>query len=550
MKKLLTIFSLLFYVSSFATIHYIDPSGNDATGTGTSGSPWYSISHAVTVVTTSGDIIHVNPGTYTDSIQGTLPNGVSIEGLDTSSVIYNVKYVGHNGFYNYGRDAFLVLTSATENTNGNQHISGIAFKGMSLTANVCISVSDVGNVAIYNCTFDDFASAAVNFIGAFGAAPTVTTTGNIMYNCSVRNCSDRNNSPGAILISGEDITIHDCYLNQTQRASGHNGDNLSAVNGYSKIRFYNNYSVKPLNESNWNFHCEIWLLTGGSYFHDNTFIGGGQCIDVGAGAVKGSYAYSIKVLHNNFLLSAQASAYINYSSIGINFEDGTQDAIADSNYFSTTTGVLITYTGTSTLIPTKNITISHNEMHNLGYANNDCCTAGVQISVSGANDTIRNVMIYNNDMSGNTGTSNPYHIIAIDNSSSTGLIVGVHAINNIIRYTTGEGYLSFVAGTYLIDSIDSKNNMVYNNANSNAPYYGAGRTTSNVTHFTNTGNIIADPLYISTSDYHLQATSSAINAGLNVGFPYDGTAPDIGAYEYITNQIYQTIYYKGLLLPK
>lgn len=33
------------------------------------------------------------------------------------------------------------------------------------------------------------------------------------------------------------------------------------------------------------------------------------------------------------------------------------------------------------------------------------------------------------------------------------------------------------------------------------------------------------------SDFHLQASSPCINAGVNVGLPYSGSAPDIGAYE-------------------
>ncbi len=50
----------------------------------------------------------------------------------------------------------------------------------------------------------------------------------------------------------------------------------------------------------------------------------------------------------------------------------------------------------------------------------------------------------------------------------------------------------------------------------------------------------ADPLFVSTSDFHLQSTSPAIDAGTNAGLTTDyegktvpfGPAPDIGAYEY------------------
>ena len=50
-----------------------------------------------------------------------------------------------------------------------------------------------------------------------------------------------------------------------------------------------------------------------------------------------------------------------------------------------------------------------------------------------------------------------------------------------------------------------------------------------------------DPFFVSASDFHLQSASPAINAGTNVGLTRDyagtaipqGSAPDIGAYEYV-----------------
>jgi hypothetical protein len=56
------------------------------------------------------------------------------------------------------------------------------------------------------------------------------------------------------------------------------------------------------------------------------------------------------------------------------------------------------------------------------------------------------------------------------------------------------------------------------------------------------GNVVGDPLFVDAAngDFRLQSGSPAINNGINVGLTKDyvgmtvpqGTAPDIGAYEY------------------
>jgi len=49
------------------------------------------------------------------------------------------------------------------------------------------------------------------------------------------------------------------------------------------------------------------------------------------------------------------------------------------------------------------------------------------------------------------------------------------------------------------------------------------------------GSFQADPLFVDSAggDYHLIADSPCRNAGTDVGLPFNGTAPDMGAYEYV-----------------
>lgn len=83
-RALLTITLIFSFAFCFAATYYIDPNGNDATGNGSIGNPWKTLRKATQAVTTPGNIIHVNPGTYTETQQSFLAIGVSIEGVGTS----------------------------------------------------------------------------------------------------------------------------------------------------------------------------------------------------------------------------------------------------------------------------------------------------------------------------------------------------------------------------------------------------------------------------------------------------------------------------------
>lgn len=74
--------ALTLFVSSLtqAATYYISPTGNDNTGTGTITNPWRTLFKATSTVVGAGDIIHVLPGTYTETQTSNLRAGVSIEG--------------------------------------------------------------------------------------------------------------------------------------------------------------------------------------------------------------------------------------------------------------------------------------------------------------------------------------------------------------------------------------------------------------------------------------------------------------------------------------
>jgi len=110
-KNALMLILLFLSFSVSATTYYIDPSGNNSNN-GSSSSPWKTLAYACSKSTTSGDIIHVNAGTFIETSQCILVPGVSIVGEGNSSIIHSHFSTGN-----------LIEMLSNSTIDGNQSIS-------------------------------------------------------------------------------------------------------------------------------------------------------------------------------------------------------------------------------------------------------------------------------------------------------------------------------------------------------------------------------------------------------------------------------------------
>ena len=517
-------FSLIFLVLSLlsaATTYYIDPAGND-TNNGTVEFPWRTLSHACSQVKKSGDIIHVNAGTYLETDRCDLAIGVSIEGVgDASHIISHYVTSGNT-------NGFISLETLVEGTNGNQSISFIKLDG-DLTGTIAMYVLGRSNVKIHHCTVIDFTDSGIGFRGGYPVyIPKTYATGNEIYNCTIENSSSRIGvaSHGLIRLSGQSgMHIHDNILIQTGRPAGQNGNIVDAVEGHNKgLKYYNNKSYKPVSEgSAYNFHIESWNTDGGMEIFSNEFHGGGCHVDVaGQSNIKGTYDYSWWIHDNLFMMDSQmprnqGEPYV----VAISFEATIQDAIISSNHFKNLPyGIYHTINQSDRF--QRNISIYSNLFENMGYSNNDWAFAIILCTYEdlAIPSLFDNFHIYNNTIT----SGNPGRLTGGVHIQKAGSVSNIYIRNNIITNCSYPYYI--YKGTGTLSNIYIQNNVLFGNGNDNKIY-----NPGSISNYVNEGSIIADPLFVSTFDFRLSSGSPAIDAGINVGLPYSGLSPDIGAFE-------------------
>jgi hypothetical protein len=204
---------------------------------------------------------------------------------------------------------------------------------------------------------------------------------------------------------------------------------------------------------------------------------------------------------------------------------------------------------------TGNITFASNIITNNTSHN---APAGV-LAESGSvdADTAGNVTLMDNMITANTAVAGQGGGVAAS-SHAQGTAGTVTLTNNTVSENTaatgGGAYLS-IAGSPA-GMVNCYNNIIWNNsaATGGDIYLSKGTGSAHIadndtadvagdTWETVAGNIDLDPLFVGTGNYHLQATSPCIDAGLNSapGIPVNdfegdariiGSAPDLGADEY------------------
>ena len=530
----LTLLLFLFVSISFSlsgTTYYISTSGSDVTTGGTSGSPWKTLSYACSRVTKSGDIIHVNAGTYVETQECVLAVGVSIEGEgDVSHIIsqYTTTYTSNH--------ASILLLSTNQGTNGNQSISYIKLDGDNLSASYAIKVIRRSNVIIHHCTIINFFIGGVAFWGQGYSTdtPIAYSTGNQLYNCFMQNCGDMDTDPvsGAGMIhigTQESMEIHDNILDESVRAQGHNGNILSAVQYFKGIKFYNNKCYKPDDDGgSWNFHLELPAgnsCYGGFEIYNNEFYGGDTPIDIGGDYVeKGIYDYTWYI-HDNYFDAR--NAYDGSGSKQCIVIEGlhNSDVWIKNNHFNNWAHPIeICESGNDPLIHYSHVTnlwITNNLMVNCGMVGGTNWQDLVRLNFYISNkSTLSNLYIYNNVIIPNSETISSAILL-----KSPGSISNVNIKNNIIVGHKNATWLKVTnSGTFT--GLYVTNNNLYNNS-SNTPSF-SGNAVSDY-QFTN--NVSSNPLFVSSANYNLQSSSPCIDAGVDIGLPYNGKAPDLGAFE-------------------
>jgi parallel beta-helix repeat protein len=513
-------------------MHYISQFGNDATGTGTIGNPWATLAKACSSVTTAGDTIYVNPGTYVETNPAILAAGVSIKGAGTSSHIISHYKADWN--YSNPTKASIVLSSSTEGTNGNQSISHILLDGDNLTANLGILVRLRSNVKIHDMSIKDFYINGINYLGSSvnsESKPTTYSTANELYNVIIDNCTDSANTwvgGGLINVCGQkDLSIHDCTFSDTARVAGANG-NIVMNNRFGLgFKYYNNTSYKPsMGNDGWNFYLEIPWGSGGTEIYNNRFYGGEQGIDIGSFA-EYNYSYSFSYdIHDNYFEDTNPTATGSNGKTALYVEGARAvNVFMHNNTFKNISQPFSVIDGSTPGIAPNdtNIVFRNNICMNMGMDAPDNWQALIEINKSVG--SIYGLYIINNTIVPNTVINSSAISISNHGSSMKNIVIG----NNIIT-NSKNGYWMFVDNTNsTLDSLVIRNNILYNNANNNAITFSGNA----VTNYINQGNINSNPLFVSATDLSLQATSPAIGAAYSYGY---GT--DIGGFPYVGNNMH------------
>ncbi len=526
-------FGVLFFArNSWAANYYFATTGTDNGTCGPVGTPCASFSYTCNNrAKLSGDIIHINAGTYTDTSYCSLASGVKIQGAGKDQVTITTTYQ-YNYIYATSNDAGPVV-------DGLNEISGITFKdGGSINAIISYSRS---NQKIHDCAFMDFGSAGIDIHGIYGSDGKGSTWKAVCDGSEQSNTWCENdkslNKPPLDNDWAHGVEIYNNYFKNAKMS----------LNALAGMKIYNNQidnqgttvggightgiwfkggeianNTITLGASTWNtIALELWEISDNLLVHDNT---ANAWFSLG-GNSRGNHIeqYSYQV-YNNKLISDAASPdpmpAFEVMSIG--------DVRVYNNYVSSA-GTFSYGVGIWGGGKRGNIYVNNNVIKNVGL--------GVDVVADDVTADLDNVYIYNNLFEGGPDGKGIVWI-----HDGLGDMDNINIKNNIFL---NSGNKTWYYGAYIypaehsVSGCSFTNNIVYNGdgfVNDFGPNDGfSGGVSDNYSINPNlqyAGNS-PDPYYRPTAGSNvIDKGTATITSGVTIT-GYTGTAPDIGAYEYI-----------------
>jgi len=487
------VFSLVLASASWGATYYVDPNGNDTSGNGSQASPWKTLSTACSKVTSSGNTIYLNAGNYTDNNTCKLAVGVNIQGAGSSSVTITSAYAGGAG------TGYIFRENAQTNPvpHGNNDISGFTLNGSNKTLRTGIWIRGTDTISIHDMKFTQIHSNAI-VLGGYGFNTdytTLTTNQPVAYgigysihdividDCTSATTDSTNDRLGAITLTGvANCEIYNMTLNENYT---NHGTGIKAVPGWLKAFKLHDSTITTDHTNTDSFVLETYNFCSDSEIYNNNF---NHYISLNGGitTLNSGSSWNLKIHDNVSNLSGlPGTSGHEFSHNWLNIYN---------NYFYGGSAPAAGLWSTNYLTGSG---VTHWRFNNNVVYN---CSDGVYLA-RGTNSYIE---IFNNTF--DTLTANPWGGSGIDGGSFSGSMSGTKIQNNLIMNAKSTPITT--SGSMTSNVIDhnwlnTANPGITGSGNRPAPYYVPNGPTSNL-----------------------------VDKGVNVGLPFSGSAPDLGAYEY------------------
>jgi len=536
MRKLIFILLILCPLLLQAqTAYYVALTGDNGNSGTSPDDAWRTLSYAGANVHTAGSVIYILAGTYNESSRCVLAARVSIQGISQGTTILNYSYAASN----YSDGCIYAVSSSI--VNGNQSISNLTLTTTNYASARAIFTRFRSNFSVHHVTISGFDKSGINAYSSSYSAysniggvitltdPTVNfTTGLRIHDCTFIDNTETPDNIGECNLRWSGHSDWEIYNNTFTTITRINNRSLYSDNIKNGKLHDNIINTRESISGAWLFALEMYSNFGGNEMYDNTFNGGGTVDIAGYTVLKGDYDYSWYI-HDNTLILSTLVPYDDIPTVGITIEGHylVEGVIVTRNHIKNFPwGISLTMGQSATI---RDIDIYSNIIENSASSDVSWTSFGIGVIQQSASVVRRNINILNNTITGNQTYSYRGVFVSVDGTSDD-----IAVKNNIIQGFNYGIKVDNNSGT--IDSLHLVNNLIFECGT--AVSIAAGTTSTN---YVNLGQLTSDPLFISTTDFHLKNGSPAYQAGVYIGSPYtldyEGTSflnpPSIGAYEYI-----------------